>query len=132
MTMNHDRDDPALEDLFANARSPAADPSSDLLARVLGDARQVQAGFGPVGSADGAGPGLWAALLAAIGGWPALGGVATAGVAGLWLGLSPPAQVEDGLTGVLALSGWSPQETLFLDNGTDALGWLGLDALEEG
>ena len=29
-----------------------------------------------------------------LGGWPALGGVAMAGITGLWIGIAPPASVE--------------------------------------
>ena len=85
-----------LEDAFALARAEAARPAPEaLMARVLADADRER----PPLRAAAPRPGRLAAALAALGGWPALGGLATAGVAGLWLGLSPPAAVED-------LGGW--------------------------
>lgn len=38
--------------------------------------------------------GFWSQLIATIGGWPALAGLATAGVAGLWIGAVPPAMLQ--------------------------------------
>lgn len=42
-----------------------------------------------------AAPGLWTQLGGLLGGWPGLGGLATACAAGLWLGLAPPAMMPD-------------------------------------
>lgn len=39
--------------------------------------------------------GILGQMLAAIGGWPAMAGLATAGVAGLWIGIAPPAALAD-------------------------------------
>ena len=85
-----DRDDDLLDDLFATARRARAEPGADLVARVLADAAAQP---GPVTLRETAG--LWSRLLDALGGWPALGGVAAAGGAGLWIGIAPPAPVED-------------------------------------
>jgi len=92
--------DKELDDFFAAARG-APEPSEDLMARVLADAAALQPearGFAPV---DVPQPGLWASVMEMIGGWPALSGVAAAGVAGLWLGVAPPASIEDFAAGVL-------------------------------
>ena len=86
-------DDEMLEDLFASAKSDArAEPSPDLMARVLESAQTVQA---EQQAAQGASQsprreegGWWRALLQALGGWPSLGGVAVAGLAGVWIGVS--------------------------------------------
>ena len=83
-----------LDDLFAQARVNDPVPDDDLIARVLGDADATQAGFA---AADVARPsrGLWARMMDAIGGWPAVSGLAAATVAGVWIGVAPPATVSD-------------------------------------
>ena len=88
--------DEMLEEALDLARAEAARPAPEaLLARVIADAaREARPA-----RAAGPRPGRLAAALASLGGWPALGGLATAGVAGLWLGFSPPLAVED-------LGGW--------------------------
>lgn len=92
-----DRDtEKRLEALFSQARSAPAEPGGTLMARVLDDAFSAQAAARA--SADGKvdarrGWGLWAAL----GGWPAMGGLATAAAAGLWIGFSPVLGVGDAL-----------------------------------
>lgn len=76
-----------LDDLFKEARVDNPGPSDDLMARVLADAAALQ----PVPTAPRIeAPSLWARALGSIGGWPALSGVAAAGIAGLWIGLAPP------------------------------------------
>jgi len=62
----------------------------------------------------GARPGGWfGPLLAAVGGWAGAGGLATAGLVGIWLGVAPPSAVEaqaltvfDAFSGDLA-GGWA-------------------------
>lgn len=103
-----DRDDTALAALFAAARAETPAPGSDLMARVLADALEAQAGFAPGRggipvplSSPVPAQSRWRQLVAALGGWPALGGLAMAGLAGLWIGVSPPqALVGLPLTGV--------------------------------
>lgn len=65
--------------------------------RILADAGRVQAGFSG-GGAQARAPvaaGLWAQILAGLGGWPVMGGLATACAAGVWIGLAPPAFLPD-------------------------------------
>ena len=83
-----------LDDLLGHARAREALPSDDLIARVLADAATVQnaADWGPVPTPA---KGVWANLMEAIGGWPALSGLAAATVAGIWVGVAPPAMVSD-------------------------------------
>ncbi len=77
-----------LDDLFAAARTDSrATPSPDLLARVLSEAEGLQV-VAPTPDAPPERRGLWVAVVAAVGGWPALGGVAMAGVAGVWIGVA--------------------------------------------
>ena len=83
-----DRDDDQLEDVFAAARRAAAVPSEALLARIIADAEDAMpvrtASRDPARVAPArAGLLRW---LGAQAGWGALGGLATATVAGLWFG----------------------------------------------
>ncbi|MEM9785544.1 MAG: hypothetical protein AAF801_03525 [Pseudomonadota bacterium] len=84
-----DPKDDMLDDLFAEARSVSPEPSDALVARVLADAAR------PSVIAPGNKPGLLDRLLDMIGGWPAAGGLVAATLSGLWLGIAPPASVED-------------------------------------
>lgn len=91
MTMTNPNKD-MLDDLFARTRGIEPVPSNDLMARVIADADAVQ----PAQAlAPAAGAGLWARMLDAIGGWPAVSGLAAATVAGIWVGVAPPSGVED-------------------------------------
>lgn len=86
-----DPDDRMLDDLFAQARAQTPQPDDALMARVLADAAAQSASVSsPIHQ-----PGFWARLSDALGGWPALGGLAAATVAGVWVGIAPPAGVED-------------------------------------
>jgi hypothetical protein len=77
-----------LDDLFETARTQNAAPAPDFMERVLQDALQVQTDAVVVAAPPRA---SWIRqLLSAIGGWPAVAGLATAGVAGLWIGVNPP------------------------------------------
>lgn len=94
MTMTHPNDD-FLDALFAQARKDEARPDDALTARILADADDVQAGFASAQPARPAGASLWARLLDGLGGWPAVSGLAAATVAGVWIGVAPPASVAD-------------------------------------
>lgn len=119
-----DRELDALFDV-ARAGRDAPQPTPDFMARVLADALAEQARFtAPVGPARVP---RWRQFLAAIGGWPAMGGLVTAAVAGLWLGISPPAALSD--LGLAALTGTGAASDL--DGFTPGLDHL-YDALEEG
>jgi hypothetical protein len=91
MTMTNPNDD-MLDDMFAQARAVTPAPSDDLMARVLADAAAVQPRNRPIAAMR---PTLWSRMSDAVGGWPALSGLAAATVAGVWVGIAPPAQVED-------------------------------------
>lgn len=79
-----------LDDLFAAARRVAPAPPDALMARVLADAMAAQAAVRRAPR-----PGLLAQLREALGGWPAIGGLATAGVVGLAIGIAAPAGLAD-------------------------------------
>ncbi len=91
--MMTNQNDEILEDLFAQAREQDPHPSDALLARVLADADDVQAGMQPALIATP--NGLWGRILDALGGWPAVSGLAAATVAGVWIGVAPPSSVQD-------------------------------------
>ncbi len=79
-----------LEAYFQAARSEDAAPSADLMARVLSDAQTVQNGLmAPPDKAMARLAGLRRALRA-LGGWPAVAGLASATVAGVWIGTTQP------------------------------------------
>lgn len=89
--MSRDND---LDMLFKQARNAPPEPSTDFLARVLSDAEAMQpaaAGImsAPVKPRSGVAA-FFAGLGNAIGGWPAVAGLATAAVTGLYIGISPP------------------------------------------
>ncbi|WP_040104084.1 hypothetical protein [Phaeobacter gallaeciensis] len=97
----------ALDDLFASARTAAPAPLPEALEQaILSEAAAMQAailerqaaGSDRAAQSTEAGSGIFAGLrdlMAGLGGWPALGGLATASAAGLWIGLAPPAFLPD-------------------------------------
>ena len=90
MTMT-DPNDKMLDDLFAQARAVAPPVPDDLMARVLADADAAQ-------RVDPVAPparGLWPRFFDLVGGWPAMGALTTATVAGIWVGMAPPAIVDE-------------------------------------
>jgi hypothetical protein len=92
MMMTNPNDD-MLDDLFAQARGLDAQPSDALMARILTDADNVQTAMQPEQAAVASGP--WTRFLDALGGWPAVSGLAAATVAGIWIGVAPPSSVQD-------------------------------------
>ena len=82
-------DDDFLDDLFDAARAQVPTVPDDLMARVLNDAHFAQTA--PTRAATSS---LLAGILDMIGGWPSVGGLAMAGVAGLWFGVAPPAALS--------------------------------------
>ncbi|WP_238367964.1 hypothetical protein [Mesobacterium pallidum] len=90
-----DRDGDALEPFFKAVRAaevPA--PGPDMLARVLAAAEaELDARAAPVRRPGR--PGFFATFLRAIGGWPAMGGLAAATFAGVMIGVVQPASLVD-------------------------------------
>lgn len=126
-----DREMTELDALLRAARQAPAELPEVLESRILRDAARVQAGWRspaavvgrPRQERSGRREGLWSRLHGALGGWPALGGLAAASVAGLWIGLAPPS----GLPDPVWLLGDSAQEALVLFAGDD----LALAMLED-
>lgn len=79
-----------LDELFSQARSQDVSPTPDFVERVLQDALDAQAAHVPAAVPTPPRASWLRQLLSAIGGWPAVAGLATAGVAGLWIGVNPP------------------------------------------
>ncbi|MGR3321437.1 MAG: hypothetical protein ACU0DK_05865 [Pseudooceanicola sp.] len=89
--------DDELEALFRAARDLPPEMPPGLSARIMSDAAMETRARDQVLAAAPAGDraGLMAQFLALIGGWPAMAGLGTAALAGLWLGVSPPAILEE-------------------------------------
>ena len=86
----------ALDALFAQARVTPPRPSDDLQARIVADALAAQAAFAePVAAPVPERVGILQRFAATFGGWPALSGMATACVLGVWIGAAPPAFLPD-------------------------------------
>lgn len=91
-----------LESFFSAARADgtvAAEPSPELLARVLEDGYGVQDALAAApavvaASAPAPRPGRIASFFAAIGGAPGLAGLTAAALAGVWIGVRPPEGVS--------------------------------------
>ena len=107
---------------LAALRAESPPPPSDLVSRVLADAMTVQSDFPPVRATAEHRPGIWQELLRTLGGWPAMAGLATAAVAGVWLGAFPPGLLPDATNNILA------GEDFYL---VDTAPGLGFDGLEE-
>lgn len=108
-------------DLFFDAARQAPErPDAALFAAVLQDAAEVQADIAraraPQSGAQGAnGRGLWAQFAAAIGGWPAVAGLASVATAGLWLGAVQPVGLSQTASGILGGAGlYSAAEDSYL------------------
>jgi hypothetical protein len=93
MTGNDMSGDTDLDDLFAAARADVPVPSPALMSRVLADADAAQPRPAPRVAAPVLRGAWFATLVAALGGAGAMAGLATATVAGLWIGLAQPAPV---------------------------------------
>ncbi|MFV2052088.1 hypothetical protein [Aliiroseovarius sp. YM-037] len=85
------KSDGDLDALFDLARAEKPEADAGLLARVQMDADWVLAGRArPVPAPRR----RFAGIFAAFGGWPAAAGMAAATLAGVWIGIDPPASVS--------------------------------------
>lgn len=91
MTADKDHE---LNAAFAQMRAQNVPASDALLDRVMMDADAVLAlQKAPKAASDPTG---WAkGFMQMIGGWPSLGGLVAAGLAGFWLGIAPPQMLRD-------------------------------------
>jgi len=107
-------EDALVDALLAQAKDEIGDPNPAFLARVVEGALEVQAGFDlPAAAAQlprqerARGLGVLQALRSVFGGWGAMGGLVTAGLAGLWIGFIGADQM-----GALTSSYWQGSENL--------------------
>lgn len=89
--------DTELETLFQQTRAVRPEPGDALMARVLEEA-ETHLPAAPTRAPVRGGSG---GLFDGIGGWFGLGGLVAAGLAGLWIGIMPPAAVDSLTYGVL-------------------------------
>lgn len=92
--------DAGLDLFFAAARGPEGRPGplpAPLMQRILADAAAVAAPH-EIAEVMTARPGIFRAVWTALGGWPAMAGMATATLAGVWLGFAQPAVMSDMLS----------------------------------
>lgn len=88
MTDAPQKPDP-LDEAFGILKQHATPPGDDVMARVLADADAVQAEI--LAPPKPARLPVSVRFMALIGGWPSMAGLATAGLAGVWIGVSQPA-----------------------------------------
>ena len=110
------KDDIGLDAFFAAAADEAVVPPGDLMARVEAQALAEM----PVARARVRVSG-WRQMLAALGGWPAVAGLAAACGAGVWIGVASP----DTLGAV-----WSVTEASLDGIGIDPMSGFDLALLE--
>lgn len=82
-----------LDVFFDAARRETTDLPDGLTDRIVADAVEVQRGWRT--PAPTVRPGILRQFYDMLGGWPAIGGLATACAAGVWLGFSPPSVLPD-------------------------------------
>lgn len=83
-----------LDAFFQAGRQEAPDPSAALMSRIMGDIDMVaDEREAPVPQTPK--KRLFARLLEGLGGWPAVSGMATAGIVGIVVGVSPPDAISE-------------------------------------
>lgn len=102
-----DMTDRELDALFEAARTEAPLPSGDVMARILADAEaeQARAQIVVAPTTPARAVPRWRQLVSALGGWPAVAGLATATVAGIWIGANPPVTIESTALSMLGGNG---------------------------
>ncbi|SLN27945.1 hypothetical protein ROG8370_01058 [Roseovarius gaetbuli] len=117
MAMSDKDDMPGLEVFFDAARRHAAEPSAALMARIDEDAQAVQALAQRPAPQSTRRSTLSSQLYRLLGGWPAMTGLATAAVAGVWLGISLPEGILDGTSDAAYLVDVAPELAFDLAGG---------------
>ena len=122
-------DDAQLEAFFEAGREDVPELSDSFMAALLQDADLAQpqpAALAPPRVKRS----LWQDIIAQIGGWPALAGMATATVAGVWIGFAAPDQLETLSGGVLLVGDYASVDTIY-DVQDFAPNYFGTDLLIE-
>jgi len=110
---NDRRNDMDLEPFFAATKGRETPLPHPLMARVMADADAVTQSRRAAVHEKAQGPrrrrspggAMLTRVLAAVGGWPAVAGLASATLAGLWIGVQPPVAVQNLAAGLIAASG---------------------------
>ncbi len=92
--------DAELDRLLAETGDPV--PAEALMQRVMADADAVLAERRVAAGRVTDSRGWMSDLLQAVGGWPAVTGLATAAVGGIWIGFAQPGSLANVAEGVLA------------------------------
>ena len=90
--------DQELDAMLGELSQETPMPSDDLMARVLADAEDLRIVPGSVNPQ--ANDGFIETILSFLGGWKGAGGLVTAGVIGIWIGVSPPTSLETTTTAI--------------------------------
>ncbi|GGL60481.1 hypothetical protein [Wenxinia marina] len=93
-------DEAALERLLDEVAAARPAPPDDFMTRLLAEAEAARPRAAVTVGPARAGLRGW---FAAIGGWPALGGLVASTVAGVWIGAAPPSALDGYLTGSLSV-----------------------------
>lgn len=112
---DHRKDHDGLDAFFDAARRETPALSDAALARMTAQALAAQGHAAAPAPAPAARPGFLRQMLATIGGWPAMAGLATAGVAGLWIGAVPPAGLVNLAVDLGAVSGAAEDDLYLVD-----------------
>lgn len=91
-----------LDVFFEAAREHRLHPSDALMSKVLADGLAQQAGMTRPDARPARRGGVFSGLFSALGGWPAMAGLATAAAAGIWIGVSPATGLSDRVSTALA------------------------------
>lgn len=115
--MSDDKDtDAMLMAMFKAARDEAPQPSADMMARVLAGAGAEAEQLSVTPQVRAPKRGMLANLFEALGGWPAMAGLSAATLAGIWIGVNPPAGLTDQVAGLLG----APDAAFVIDLDTGA------------
>lgn len=106
--------DTQLTSFFEAASQHAPEPSDDLMARILADAARVQAEHGAQAAPvlRPARASILSRALGVLGGWGALAGLATATVAGVWIGFAAPDGLADYTDLILPNAGYGMNDLM--------------------
>lgn len=103
-TENQPMHENELDLFFDAARQDIAEPSDSLMAAIMADAQAHMPAVDPLPAPKAQKGGWLSSIFASIGGFPAAASLATATVAGVWIGFTQPVQLE-ALSGGLVLAG---------------------------
>lgn len=103
-TENQPMQDDELDLFFQAARQEHVEPSDSLMAAIMGDAETHMPEVDPLPAPKAQRGGWLSSIFRGLGGLPAAASLATATVAGVWIGFTQPVQLET-LSGGLVLSG---------------------------